>query len=218
MGACLTICSGFRIEECFDKKKIYSLDTKVSKFLGNVLKWLGYSPEYADCCDENNGSVENRLAITLSILKRTFPNKDKEYSVEELTLYGMVLHCASALTCNSDWLAEMLRILAYGEAATYYYDEFPPKFQPEGVKVKGKGSQNVAAKRQVKKSIEPTRNKDSVYDENVLLEIEIIRYLPAITEILLFPRISSILSSDERIGGAYFPLKKYKAGMYLWKR
>ncbi|MBO5072120.1 MAG: hypothetical protein J6C32_04070 [Eubacterium sp.] len=131
MGAYLTIYSGFRIEERFDKKKIYFLDKKVSKFLGNVFKWLGYSPEYADCCDENNGSVENRLAITLSILKRTFPQKDKEYSIEELTLYGMILHCASALTCNSDWMADMLRILAYGEAATYYYDEFPPMFQPE---------------------------------------------------------------------------------------
>lgn len=34
-------------------------------------------PEYADWCDENNRGLEDRLAIVLSILKKTFP-KTKE--------------------------------------------------------------------------------------------------------------------------------------------
>lgn len=41
------------IEEAFDAKKLYSLDAKASSFLGNVFKWLGYSPDYADQCDDS---------------------------------------------------------------------------------------------------------------------------------------------------------------------
>lgn len=158
------------IEERFDKKKIYSLDAKMSKFLGNVLKWLGYSPEFADCCDENDRGVENRLAITLSILKKTFPKSNKEYSAEELTLYGMILHCASAMTCNSDWMADMLRILAYGEDGTYYYDEFPPMFHPEDMKVTVSKPGNVKTEKQIKKQAEPAVAEVSIHDENALLE------------------------------------------------
>ena len=119
------------IDKRFDQKKLCSLDAKMSKFLGNVFQWLGYSPKYADWCDENDRGVEDRLAIALSILKKTFPKSNREYSAEELTLYGMILHCASAMTCNSSWLAETLRRLAYGESGTFYYDEFPSMFHPE---------------------------------------------------------------------------------------
>lgn len=158
------------IDERFDQKKLYSLDAKMSKFLGNVFQWLGYSPKYADWCDENDRGVEDRLAIALSILKKTFPKSNREYSAEELTLYGMIVHCASAMTCNSSWLAETLRRLAYGESGTFYYDEFPSMFHPEDVQVKTSRSENNKTKRQVKDFVEHAGADECRHDEFVLIE------------------------------------------------
>ncbi len=158
------------IGERFDQKKLYSLDAKMSKFLRNVFQWLGYSPEYADWCDENDRGVEDRLAIVLSILKKTFHKSNREYSAEELTLYGMILHCASAMTCNSSWLAETLRILAYGESGTLYYDEFPPMFHPEDVQVKTGRPENDKTERQVKDFTEHAGTDGCRHDESVLIE------------------------------------------------
>ena len=158
------------IDERFSQKKLYSLDAKMSKFLGNVFQWLGYSPEYADWCDENDRGVEDRLAVVLVILKKTFPKSNREYSAEELTLYGMILHCASAMTCNSSWLAETLRTLAYGESGTFYYDEFPPMFRPEDVQVKTARPENVKTERQVKDFTEHAGTEGCRHDESVLIE------------------------------------------------
>ncbi len=158
------------IDERFDQMKLYSLNAKMSKFLGNVFQWLGYSPEYADWCDEDDRGVEDRLAIVLSILKKTFPKSNKEYSAEELTLYGMILHCASAMTCNSSWLAETLRTLAYGESGTFYYDEFPPMFHPEDVQVRTGKPENDKTERQVKDFAEHTGIDGCEHDESVLIE------------------------------------------------
>ena len=158
------------IDERFDQKKLYFLDAKMSKFLGNVFQWLGYSPEYADWCDENDRGVEDRLAIALSILKKTFPKSNREYSAEELTLYGMILHCASAMTCNSSWLAETLRTLAYGESGTFYYDEFPPMFHPEDVQVKTSRPENNKTDRKVKDFGEDAGADECRHDESVLIE------------------------------------------------
>lgn len=158
------------IDERFSPKKLYSLDAKMSKFLGNVFQWLGYSPEYADWCDESDRGVEDRLTIVLSILKKTFPKSKREYSAEELTLYGMILHCASAMACNSSWLAETLRTLAYGESGTFYYDEFPPKFHPENIQGITGSAGNVKIESQVKDVAEHARTDDDRRDEPVLLE------------------------------------------------
>lgn len=158
------------IDERFSQKKLYSLDVKMSKFLGNVFQWLGYSPEYADLCDDNDRGLEDRLAVVLSILKKTFPQSNKEYSAEELTLYGMILHCASAMTCNSSWLAETLRTLAYGEFGTFYYDEFPPMFHPEDVHVKAGKSGNDKAQKQAKDFVEHAAADGRRHDESVLFE------------------------------------------------
>ncbi len=158
------------IDERFDQKKLYSLDAKMLKFLGNVFQWLGYSPEYADWCDEDDRCVEDRLAIVLSILKKTFPKSNKEYSAEELTLCGIILHCASAMTCNSSWLAETLRTLAYGESGTFYYDEFPPMFHSEDVQVKTGRPENDKTERQVKDFAEHIGTDGCGHDESVLIE------------------------------------------------
>ncbi|MBD5486552.1 MAG: DUF2325 domain-containing protein [Lachnospiraceae bacterium] len=156
------------IDEHFNQKKLYSLDAKMSKFLGNVFQWLGYSPEYADWCDENDRGLEDRLAIALSILKKTFPKSNREYSAEELTLYGTILHCASAMTCNSSWLAETLKTLAYGESGTFYYDEFPPMFHPEDVQVKAGRLGNVKEERQVKEYAESAGTNGCRHEDSVL--------------------------------------------------
>ena len=158
------------IDEHFDQEKLYILDAKMSKFLGNVFRWLGYSPEYADWCDENDRGVVDRLAIVLSILRKTFPKSNREYSAEELTLYGMILHCASAMTCNSSWLAETLRTLAYGESGGFYYDEFPPMFHPEDIQIKGGRLGSVKIERQVKEYAESVGTDECVRDESVLFE------------------------------------------------
>ena len=158
------------IDERFDQKKLYSLDAKMSKFLGNVFQWLGYSPKYADWCDENDRGVEDRLAIALSILKKTFPKSNREYSAEELTLYGMILHCASAMTCNSSWLAETLRTLAYGESGTFYYDEFPSLLHPANVQVRTGRPENDKTERQIKDFVEHTETDGCGHDESVLIE------------------------------------------------
>jgi hypothetical protein len=123
---CLT-----EIEESGKLDEYYALDDKAAQYLGNVLRWLGYGPEYADQCDENDADLSRRLAVSLAILKKTYPKK--EFTPWEIVLCGTILHAASALTCNADWLDEQSRILAYGEQGTDYYDEYPSQFHPEEV-------------------------------------------------------------------------------------
>lgn len=52
-----------KLGERFSQKKLYSLDAKMSKFLGNVFQWLKYSREYADWWDENGRGVEGHRAF-----------------------------------------------------------------------------------------------------------------------------------------------------------
>lgn len=162
------------IEEKYDSKKLYSLDGKVAKFLGNALKWLGYAPDFVDWCDENELGLNRRLATTLSILKKTFPNK--EVSLEELIIYSNILHCASALTCNMDWMADTLKTLAYGENGTYYYEEFPSMFHPDDITVKEKQNVKRTVIDQTKKSELTVKEDKKQYSEDALVvELEILR-------------------------------------------
>lgn len=161
------------IEEKYDSKKLYFLEGRISRFLSNVFKWLGYCPDYADLCDDNAFGLTNDLAKTLSILKKTYP--DRDYTEEELTIYAAVLHCASALTCSMDWMADTLQSLAYGEDGTYYYDDFPSMFKPEDVKVLSEQKKPQAVKKPKEPVLQVDTGKDS-YDEEVLLaEVEALR-------------------------------------------
>ena len=74
------------------------------------------------------------------------------------------------MTCNSSWLAETLRTLAYGESGTFYYDEFPSMFHPEDVQVKTSRSENNKTKRQVKDFVEHAGADECRHDESVLIE------------------------------------------------
>lgn len=162
------------IEENYDQKRLYALDSKASKFLGNVLKWLGYSPDFADWCDENDQGLIRRLATTLSILRKTFPSK--EVTEEELVFYSMIVHAASALTCNMDWMVDTLKTLAYGEDGTYFYEEFPSKFRPEDVQTGRVQTQKKEPVDRTKKA-EPLQDtdKDSERTKALLAEIDTLR-------------------------------------------
>ena len=120
------------IEEKGDVEEYYALDGKASKYLGNIFRWLGYDPEYADWCDEDDTGLSRRLATALAILKKTYPKKE-EFTPWEIVLCGTILHVASALSCSADWMEEQMRMLAYGEQGTDFYDEFPPDFHSEEV-------------------------------------------------------------------------------------
>lgn len=162
------------IEESYDLKKLYSLNGKISKYLGNVLKWLGYSPNLADMCDDNERGIKGDLAITLSILKKSFPRR--EFSAEDLTVYNAVRHCASALTCNMDWLTETLQTLAYGDSDACYYDIYPPLFHPEDVKIPDAKPKKRETAKQPKKPSSETGAAQSQYNEAALLsEIDSLR-------------------------------------------
>lgn len=163
------------IEENFDSKKLYSLNRKMARYLGNVLKWLGYSPDFTIMCDDNGRGINGNLGITLSILKKTFPNR--EFSAEELTVYAAILHCASALACNTDRLEEVLEMLFYGEAGTYYYDDYPPLFHPNEVVAANAVKPGKPQKACQPKKPEPKiEHENTQYSENVLLdEINMLR-------------------------------------------
>lgn len=135
------------IEDNYDEKKLYSLEEKARKYLGNVLRWCGYDPEYVDMCDENGTVLPNRLATVLAILKKTYPNR--KFTGEELILYYMIYQASSAMTSNSDWFGDELRTVAYGERATDFYVEFPQQFHPEDVM---KASLNVVTDKVANKS------------------------------------------------------------------
>lgn len=97
------------ITERFDVNNLYKLDDRMSKFLHNVFEWLGYSADYPEWCDQNYFGLEDQLATTLAILKKTYPDKGKEYSAEELVLYSMILHCAGATTSNHEFVTDEIR-------------------------------------------------------------------------------------------------------------
>ncbi len=116
------------VNEKFDNKRLYSLDMKVSKFFGNALKLTGYAPQFIDCCDTMEIGITERWALALFVFKKTYPGK--LYSEEDIVLYGAILHAIRALASNSDWWAYTLKLLVYGEEATDYYDQNPPKYTP----------------------------------------------------------------------------------------
>ncbi|MCR5719801.1 MAG: hypothetical protein K6F84_04470 [Lachnospiraceae bacterium] len=164
------------INERFDINRLYTIYDKTKRFLGNSLQWLGYNPNYVDWCDANYYEIVDWLAITLSILKKTYPHKSKEYSAEELVVYSLIIQAASAATSNQDSMITLLRMLTYGRKSSGILEDVPSLFNPEDVKVKEEHS--------VKPSNEPERNESKeqkaeempVYSEQCLLEeIETLR-------------------------------------------
>jgi hypothetical protein len=88
----------------------------------------------------------------------------------------MIVHAASALTCNMDWMVDTLKTLAYGEDGTYFYEEFPSKFRPEDVQTGSVQTQKKETVDRTKKA-EPLQDtdKDSERTKALLAEIDTLR-------------------------------------------
>lgn len=119
------------IEANFDKDRLFKLDLKLSRFIGNVFEHLGYSSDIAESCDDNYHGIVEHLAGTLALLKKSYPSRD--FTIEEITAYGAIYHIASAMTCNLDWLDEQLKTVTYGINGTDFYDHFGTKFDPNEI-------------------------------------------------------------------------------------
>ena len=157
------------IEEKYDVNKLYELDAKASKFLGNSLKWAGYDPNYVDICDDYEMGLVERLGFALSVFKKTFPGR--EYTEEDIVLYGTILHTARALTCNADWLADQLGVMAYGEKYTDFYDKFPSQFRPVDKAMNSSGAGNKEKKIAKLKDSE----KPQYREETLIAELDALR-------------------------------------------
>ena len=163
------------VEEKFNIDRLYKIDSKVNKFLGKALNWAGYNERYVDFCDEEDMGLTAQIAETLNILRKTYPSK-KDYTEEELVLYGTIFRTVCALTCNNDFVAENMHSVIYGENDEYYDDE-DTLFHPEEIKAR--------------KSTSPKPNITIEYtktnNENALLYAEKItdkkKYLEEITEL-----------------------------------
>ena len=157
------------IEEKYDINKLYELDARASRFLGNSLQWAGYSPEYVEVCDDEEDGLIERLGLALSIFKKTFPGK--EYTEEDIVLYGTILHTARALTCNASWLVSQLGIIAYGEKYTDFYDHFPSQFRPVDGAMQSSGAGN-----KEKEEKKPKLPEEPKYREETLVaELDALR-------------------------------------------
>ena len=157
------------IDEKYDVNRLYSLDAKASQFLGKSLRWMGYCPEYVEICDDNEMELVERLALTLSILRKTFPKK--ELSEEDIVLYGTIFHTVSALTRNADWLVDQLGIMAYGEKYTDFYDLNPSLFKPAEV-----DKSSIVPESTEKEPPKPQVIEKSHYNEDTpLAELDILR-------------------------------------------
>ena len=106
--------------------------------------------------------------MAAAILKKTFPKK--EFSDEEIALYGTILHTASALTCNADQLAETIKTLAYGEAGTDYYENFPAMFKAEEVQVASRSTKSPGVIDQTKKPVKEIKKTPDPEKEEALIE------------------------------------------------
>lgn len=160
------------IEERFDIDKLYRLDSRISKYTENVLRWNGYNPDFIEWCDEDYRGIEDILVSTLALLRKTYPNQNKEYSAEELLIYSQIIHCVSAIVCNQEWMTEMLREVAYGIDGSGFYKEFPPLFKPSDVQVKGQKKQKKVV---VKPAPVSEKSEEAESNEKILEELEILR-------------------------------------------
>lgn len=157
------------IEQRFDIEKLYKLESRMQKYLGNATMWLGFDPNYVNWCDKENEGLEERLAITLAILKKTYRGIEKEYSAEELMLYSQILGSTAAATCNQEWMTDAMQKVIYGEIGTDFYDHFPPLFKPEDEKHKDI-KPRIENKQPVKPAYPSEGQEETRYNEARLLE------------------------------------------------
>lgn len=125
------------VQQTYNMEKLYTLDMKMSKFVGNSLRWNGYSEDYAELCDETDFGLTERVANTLRILNKSYPSK-KDYTEEEIIFYATIFHMIGALTSTSDFCSRNLREIMYGPKAFAGYEEKYCKFNPDDITVREK--------------------------------------------------------------------------------
>jgi len=163
------------VEEKFDIDRLYKIDSKINKFLGNALKWAGYNEYYVDFCDDEDMGMTARIAETLNILRKTYPSK-KDYTEEELVLYGTIFRTVCALTCNNDYVAENMHSVIYGENDEYYDDD-ETMFHPQEIKVRNTSPKNP----NITVEITKTNNDNALFYAEKLSENK--KYIDEITEL-----------------------------------
>lgn len=168
-----------KFDECLEEVEgmgmdgLYNLDAKVDKFVGNTLRWLGYDPMFAEYCDEYEDGYADRLASTLALLRKTYPSK-KEFTKQELVLYGTIVHILRALACNEDWFADNLGLMVCGEVDEDFEEVFRPRFHASDVKVGPEPKRPVQAVRQEPIKVADKASEDN--DKNLLIaELEELR-------------------------------------------
>ena len=170
-----------RYDDCLEEvkgmemDKLYNLDAKAEKFVGNTLKWLGYDPMFAEYCDEYEEGFQERLGSTLALLRKTYPGK-KEFTKQELVLYGTIVHILQALVCNEDWFTDNLGLMVCGEVGEDFEEMENPRFHLENIKdVKEPPRRLPLADIKTKDAVEKNIHTDDA-DKNLLIsEIEELR-------------------------------------------
>lgn len=164
-----------KFDECLEEVEgmgmdgLYNLDAKVDKFVGNTLRWLGYDPMFAEFCDEYEDGYADRLASTLALLRKTYPSK-KEFTKQELVLYGTIVHILRALACNEDWFADNLGLMVCGEVDEDFEEVFRPRFHAADVKV---GSEPKNPAPTVRREVLKTEDKAENDKDKTLLIAEL---------------------------------------------
>ncbi len=159
------------INERFSDDNLLSLEKKHSHFLRKVLKSSGFDPEFINWCDEDHFSLRERMIDTLAILKAK--GGDIEYSDDELAMYSVLDHFASAATC----IASKLPMIYKALACSVNDDNKAELFKPEEVRVIGKPSApSTRPTGTASTAKEPDREDMPRYDEKALLkEIDSLR-------------------------------------------
>lgn len=161
------------VEGMMDINKWYSLEVKASRFLENSLKMMGYSPDYVDLCDDEEQGLTERLAHALAVFKKTYPNK--EYTPEDIILYGIILHAVRAIACNSYWMSDTLKVIAFGERATDFYGHFPALFDPEEVVVANKLKEKDSPKENKKPEVHAEEDAPRYNETALINEMDVLR-------------------------------------------
>ena len=116
------------IRRMFDEDEMHRMYFKCGEFLGNALLSQGFIDDYVMLCNDDQG-VEDRLAKTLAVLKKTYKKK-KEFTKEELIFYAQVYEVIGALTSNASDMDTILMDVLYGEKQLTNPEEYHFTFKP----------------------------------------------------------------------------------------
>ena len=156
------------IQELFDSvEEMYDMRYECDRFLGNVLRSEGFVEDYVMLCNDRDHGIEQRLARTLAVLKKTY--KNRKYSKEELIMYASIYEAAGGLISSVEDMDSRINEVLYGERGTDYFDAFPPLFKAEDV-VKGRlDRQGDLKSKAEKKTVESEETDTPKYREETLV-------------------------------------------------